>query len=241
MRQSFEQAGFSDDVCRFTAFDNSDANYFDPYQLLNALCSETTEPYLILCHQDVRLDLGNGVEKLLDEIARLNTKHPCWMLAGNAGVDFRGRPVLHLDDPHGRYRSRNLPARVLSLDENFLLIRNGKGLATSPGLSGFHLYGTDLCLNAHVRGGSAYVIDFLLTHLSGGNPHTVEYASALDNLKRYWCQKLWIGLVRTTTGAELSISRNAILRRLLSRRCIINWLWHEEWPLITLRRKCSIH
>ena len=53
-----------------------------------------------------------------------------------------------------------LPAKVHTLDENFIVVRRAANLSLSHDLDGFHLYGTDLCLIADVLGGNRYVIDF---------------------------------------------------------------------------------
>ena len=44
-----------------------------------------------------------------------------------------------------------LPARVATLDELLLVVRRDAGLRFDPEL-GFHLYGADICLQAHERG-----------------------------------------------------------------------------------------
>ena len=44
-----------------------------------------------------------------------------------------------------------LPARVTTLDELLLVVRRDAGLRFDPAL-GFHLYGADICLQAHERG-----------------------------------------------------------------------------------------
>ena len=88
-----------------------------------------------------------------------------WAVAGNAGGSRALRVIRSVTDPHGGGTGDPLPAGVHSLDENFLVIRTGTGVRCSPQLSGFHLYGTDLCLNALEQGRQPYVIDFRLRHL----------------------------------------------------------------------------
>jgi hypothetical protein len=225
MREAFAEAGFSDEMCRFSEFDNTGENRFEPYRLIDQLISDTPQRYLILCHQDVRPNLGHSAAFLVSVLDALNKSNPGWLVAGNAGVDCYGNSILHLDDPHGRFRATDLPRRVLSLDENFLVIRPRSGLGTSPELNGFHFYGTDLALNASVQGGGAFVIGFLLTHLSAGNIASAGYLDTKDRFEKVWRGRLDVGLVRTPTGAEFRISRRPLIERILRRRRIGKVLW----------------
>lgn len=232
MRAAFAAARFSEEHCRFSSFDNTAGNRFDPYRLVDSLIAETPEPYLILCHQDVRPDLGSTAMDLLAVLEALDQSDPRWVIAGNAGVDLRGRFVLHLDDPYGRFRAVQLPRRVVSLDENFLVIRSRCGLLTSPDLSGFHLYATDLVLNARLRRQEAYVIDFPLTHLSAGNRDSNAFAEARERFMLVWRPRLFIGLIQTTTCAALYISCLPVVEKLLRRGRIRRVLWRFKLGLI---------
>ena len=208
MRRSFEEAGFTSERASFTVHDNSQANRHDPYEVLRKIPAGGPEPYVIFCHQDVRLDLGHGYDQFATQVALLNSQHPRWVAAGNAGGGEDGRLLLHLDDPTGQWRERTLPVNARSLDENFLLLRRACAPFCSPGLSGFHLYGTDVCLNAIVRGGSAHVIDFLLSHGSKGNQQTIAFVEAQNRLVQHWQKHFLAGIVRTTcTEFLLSCSR----------------------------------
>lgn len=217
MRRSFESAGFTPGRARFTVHDNSRENRHDPYEVLRTLPAGGPEPYVIFCHQDVRLDLGHGYEQFATQVALLDGRHPRWVAAGNSGGGEDGRLLLHLDDPAGRWREPTLPVKVRSLDENFLLLRRKHTPFCSPGLSGFHFYGTDVCLNAIVRGGSAHVIDFLLSHGSQGSRHSPAFAAAQDRLVRYWDQRFLAGIVRTTC-TELVLGCGTLVHGLLGKR-----------------------
>src|SRR2546423_9119907 len=86
MRESFEQAGFTEEKCRYTLFDNTEGNRHEPYAAINAALDEGDEPYLVFCHQDVRADRGDGYQELLAAIRSLDSERPEWAVAGNAGV-----------------------------------------------------------------------------------------------------------------------------------------------------------
>jgi hypothetical protein len=125
----------------------------------------------------VRLDRGGGAPELIAALAGLDRLDPEWVVAGNAGGTSDLRLVRGLYDPHGGSTDDRLPVRVVSLDENFLVFNRSRPPRCSPGLSGFHLYGTDVSLNASKERGAAYVIDMPLTHLSGGSMDS-EYEAA---------------------------------------------------------------
>lgn len=200
MRSSFETAGFSAPLVRFTVEEG------EPYAGITRL-GRSEEPYVLLIHQDVRCDWGETPESLQARLAELTAADPDWTVAGNAGgspPSFRARleeltgadlariapggrglnPVRHISDPHGTTWASGLPRRVLALDENTLILRTERRPACSAELSGWHLYGADLVLNAEVKGGTAYVIDFRLTHLSGGK--TEGYEESKRRLFEHW-------------------------------------------------------
>ena len=168
MVASFEAGGFTAPDCEFIYLDNAGGNALSAYRGLNRLLDEADGTTVILCHQDVRL-LSDGRRALDARLAELDRRAPDWGLAGNAGGVGPGRLALRISDPHGRdVHVGDLPERVQSLDENFIVVRRSARLAFSSDLDGFHFYGTDLCLQAEVAGWTAHVVDFHLEHLSGG-------------------------------------------------------------------------
>ena len=167
--RSFRRAGFDGDDCEFLYIDNSRQNNFTAYDGLNHLLNHGQGEYVILCHQDVLLDF-DGRDELDEQLQGLTRLDPYWAIAGNAGGVGAGELAIRITDPHGAdQKTHQLPQAVSSLDENFLVIKSAARLAFSSDLSGFHFYGTDICLLADVAGYNSYVIDFHLRHLSGGN------------------------------------------------------------------------
>ena len=152
MLQTFNAAGFVDD-CECLMIDNSESNQQDAYQAIQYFLTEAQGKYLIICHQDVRLnhDTRNELDKALTELDSIDPK---WAVAGNAGGASNFNQIFQrISDPHGVDQKLGpLPSRVSSLDENFLILKRSTGVSTSKELSGFHLYGTDLCLNAERLG-----------------------------------------------------------------------------------------
>lgn len=177
MVRSFRDHGFAPPDCEFIYLDNGSGNRLSAYRGLNRLLQEAAGDYVILCHQDVRL-LADGRAALDLRLAELSARDPKWALAGNAGGSAPGKLALRISDPHGKDQHvGDLPERVDTLDENFIVCRSSARLALSDDLDGFHFYGTDLCLLADIRGFSAYVIDFHLEHLSGGTTDSTFWAA----------------------------------------------------------------
>lgn len=168
MRESFRAGGFDGSDCEYLCIDNTGASQTDAFRGLNAILNAARGRFIVLCHQDVRL-LDDQRGTLQQRLAALDDLDPSWALAGNAGGVAPGTLAIRITDPHGADRRiGHLPARVMSLDENFIVVRRDARIGFSHDLSGFHFYGPDICLNAAIKGHSAYVIDFHLRHLSAG-------------------------------------------------------------------------
>jgi hypothetical protein len=233
MRSSMAAVGFDSQTCRFTALDNHLTNVHDPYQVLQRLGGDGEEPYVILCHQDLLFDHATSAETLTLRLAHLDELDPAWAIAGTAGGDRGGSAVLHLDDPTGSYRWPTLPHLVVTLDENFLVLRRSQYVRPTPSLSGFHLYGTDLGLNATVQRKSCYVIDFPVHHLSAGDPEGQAFIAAERELVREWRSRLMWGVVKTTC-TTLSISFVPPAERVLAARRVRRFLCDHRWTLCPL-------
>jgi hypothetical protein len=198
MRQSFGEAGFTAEHASFTELTGAGrADEPEPYSTITNLVSTLSEPFFILCHQDLRLDQGHGIDDLVRVVRDLEERDDRWSVAGNAGGSRALRVVRSLTDPHGGATDDSFPAPVHSLDENFLLIRTGTAIRCSPELRGFHLYGTDLCLNALAQRSQPYVIDFRVRHLSRGT-RDEDYARARDRFVARWSPRFVACYVRTT-------------------------------------------
>lgn len=189
MKASFIEAGFTENQCRYSLFDNSQGNRYEPYSSLKFIQANTSEPYIIFCHQDILINQGYGFEQLIQVIKELDEKDPRWAVLGNAGVNNDYEFVVKISDPNNfEPWQGELPQPVHALDENFLVINSTADFTSSPDLSGFHLYGSDFCLNAILKGYSCYVIDFYITHLSGGN-RDQNFWNLKGKFQEKWNQK----------------------------------------------------
>lgn len=167
MRLSFQNAGFTDDVCEFIYIDNSERNQADAFEAVNLFLQEAVGDLVIICHQDIRLH-DHDISQLERVIAEITSLDPGWAVLGNAGGVSPGQLAIRITDPKGTDTSTGtFPAQVAAIDENFMLVRRAANLAVSGDLSGYHFYGTDLCIVADVLGYSSYVIDFHLHHIGG--------------------------------------------------------------------------
>lgn len=224
MRASFAAAGFDDATCRFSVFDNREANTHEAYRAFNQAMEETQEPYVIFCHQDILLDRGCGCAELRDIIQDLERTDPDWAVLGNAGVTKDHQVVLRVHDPFSiDWDPDHRPVKVCSLDENFLVIKTASGLRCSENLHGFHLYATDLCLQAAQAKRTCYVVGFYLTHLSTGRLDDSFFA-ARAALQAQWNRRFrfrYVGTVCTT----LFLSRSKAARLVFGSSRVTRWLF----------------
>lgn len=208
MKDSFVKAGFGPADCQFLYVDNSQINQFDAFQAINRFFTEARGRYIIICHQDVLIEHDNRkvLEKCIDEINELD---PSWGILGNAGAADIYSVSMVVTENGTLFRKGDLPARVSSLDENFLLVKSEANLAVSSNLSGFHLYGTDMCLIAECLGRNSYAIDFNLTHKSSGRMNASFHEISAKLQKKY--NRFFRGRYIKTTITRFYIGAGPIL------------------------------
>jgi hypothetical protein len=211
--KSLADAGF-DEPTRLSDRDS------DPYETITRL--GTGEGYAILCHQDIRFDQGMDERDLRAKVDELSAADPCWTVAGNAGVTRHGHIIWGPQDEAGRPHADLCPAQVVSLDENFLILNCNRSPRCSPGLSGFHFYGTDVSLNAIRDGGTAYVIDLRMSHLSTGTRGR-SFEDARQRLVSLWDKQSLFRYVGTTT-TTLFMSRVPFARRIFGSTRVLMWV-----------------
>lgn len=228
MKASFRAHGFTDIDCEFLVIDNTHGRGTDAYHGLNQVLDDARGAYVILCHQDVVLvdDDRRVLEQRLAELTELDRR---WAVAGNAGGTESGNLVIRISDKHGEnQRIGSFPARVVSLDENFMVVRRGSRVGFSGDLEGFHFYGADICVVADILGLTSYVIDFHLRHLGGGAKGQA-FAQSRQAFKAKWrralrhryitttCDQVAVGAMRPRTGIRGLMLRSVRVGRRLRR------------------------
>ena len=139
----------------------------------NAGIAEATNKILVFAHQDVYLP-HNWLEHLNCALGQLATSDPAWGVLGVYGIarSLEGNGYLHstgLQKTLGKQFDQ--PIEVVSLDEMLLVTRRSANLFFDERLPGFHLYGTDLCMEAQRRAMNNYVISAFCIHNSNGIAH----------------------------------------------------------------------
>lgn len=210
MLSSFVEAGFSTDDCEYRYVDNTLGNSFDAYTGINHFLQNSNAEYIIICHQDILLKFDKR-EQLEQRIAEVNQLDKNWAVLGNAGTNnpfLLSMVMTHADLV--THKVGVLPSKANSLDENFLLVKRSANIALSGDLSGFHLYGTDICLVAACLGYNAYVVEFSLLHLSMGKMDRSFY-SLSEKLQAKYSFFFRSRYVKTTV-TRFFLSSNVVLR-----------------------------
>lgn len=184
MFDSFQKAGFQSG-CEYLCIDNTSANSYEAFGGINRFLREARGKYLIICHQDIVLH-DHRIQDLDSRINEMDSIDSKWAVLSNAGgINFKYL-AMHVKQKSGNQLFEPLlPLRAITVDENFIVVKNSANLALSNNLAGFHMYGTDLCLIADILGYTSYVIAFNLTHKSDGKVDKTFYTNRNDLIKKY--------------------------------------------------------
>ncbi|HTY85969.1 MAG TPA: glycosyltransferase [Candidatus Acidoferrum sp.] len=147
------------DVLLQRGFDGAAAAY-------NAAMDKARSDLLVFVHQDVYLPAG-WLARVENAVGMISEKDPDWGVLGVWGVQTSGeRAGLVYDGGWGRILGGQFDGglEVESLDEMVLILRKSAGLNFDPRIAGFHMYGTDICLEAKRRGKKCYAIAALSIH-----------------------------------------------------------------------------
>jgi len=161
----------------------------------NAALAEASNEIVVFAHQDVYLP-QNWRRNLDHALGQLATTDPTWGVAGVFGIT-QSKVCEH----RGHCYSTGLrailgagfsaPIEAQSLDELVLIVRRSSGLSFDDELPGFHLYGTDICLQATSKGMGSYIVPAFCIHNSTAvKYYPVDFWRAYFYLRRKWSRRL---------------------------------------------------
>ena len=173
-----------------------ESDHATPGLAYNAGLDRTNAEVVIFAHQDVYLP-ADWERQLREAMRWLNEQDPNWAVLGPTGRGIDNQR----DTMYGRVWSRgiyreigepiNQPIKSSSLDEMVLVLRRNSGLRFDPALPSYHLYGTDIILEAQRQGYHSYVIPNPAVHNSEPVRRLDQsYGRAYHYMKRKWPEHL---------------------------------------------------
>ncbi len=136
----------------------------------NSAIEEAESDVLVFAHQDVFLP-ETWLHDLNKTLELLSRSDPQWAVLGAWGVKASGECAGHVYCA-GNIKRLGAPfegvAEVTSLDELILILRKSSGVRFDERLEGFHMYGTDICLESRRRGMKCYAIPAFCVHNTNG-------------------------------------------------------------------------
>jgi hypothetical protein len=206
MLNSFLHKGFDKETCEYLYIDNTAGCTFDAYRGLNRFLQQAKGKYIIICHQDIIVH-DHDRHHLANRIAEIDQADKNWAILANAGgINFKWIATNLTQGTGNRITEKRLPLLTKTVDENFIVVKNSANLALSNDLSGFHMYGTDICLMADILGFNSYIIDFNIIHKSDGNADKGFYNSRKAFIKKY--NHAFRGRFMSTTITRFYLSGN---------------------------------
>jgi hypothetical protein len=178
---------------------NTSMQFESAAEALNHGLKQATCRYVAFVHQDVVLP-SYWIKRLLSQLSIVDKVNDNWGVVGVSGVTASGHQVGHIVDPYGHRCYLPLPREVQSLDEVCLIIRKESGLRFDEELGGFHFYGSDLCLQARVKGLPNFAVDACLEHLGKGKMDADFHRIAARLLEKWKGRYCPIRVIETTCG-----------------------------------------
>ena len=183
-----------------------------------------TSEILVFAHCDVYFP-DNWFERLSWEVDRLSRIDGSWAVAGISSKTSADQLVGRIFDTSlepvfpetsGVFGSSlATPVRIVSADELVLIVRRASGVSFDPLLPEFHLYGTDIILEAEKQGKGAYGLDMPLIHNAKAQLRLgPDYVRAYRYMVSKWRGRLPV----PTTCVPLTQSRRLLpMQRLKAR------------------------
>lgn len=159
----------------------------------NTALDTATTDLIVFAHQDVYFPAG-WFSTLRASVAQLDHHQVPWGVLGSFGASrhvWGGLGTVYTTGLgfHGNPIAEAHPAETL--DEIVLVVRRSSGLRFDPELPGFHLYGTDLCMQARARGLGVYAVPGMCVHNTNQLLTLPDaYHDAYRFVKRKWVRHL---------------------------------------------------
>jgi hypothetical protein len=184
---------------------------------------------MVFAHQDVYLP-KDWTDKLDRALELLGSQDPDWAVLGVFGAMRGGSRDLR-----GHCYSTGLqkmlgagfetPLEASSLDELVLVVRRSTELRFDDKMPDYHLYGTDICLQAQSLGLKAYIISAFCIHNSRGLKY---FPMAFWRSYLYTRSKWWDRLPVTTSCTIVEKTCARMFRQIA--RDVKAWLLSSREP-----------
>jgi len=195
--ESLKKKNFINDCDEILSIDNSFQNQHDCFSAIRNFVERGTNEYIVIVHDDVIFN--NSRDELISQIKKIELLDDSVAVFGVAGlyknhINGVGRFISNRGKEDWGFNNNGI---VTSLDECFLIIKKSSAVTVSVGLTGFHFYGSDICLNASRNGKRCYVIDYPITHLSPGNLD-ISFLTARSDYSAHLSRVGFMGILSTT-------------------------------------------
>lgn len=177
-----------------------------------------TAEFLIFTHCDVYFP-KRWFERLEWEVNRLARIDSNWAIAGFSAITSSGELVGRIWDSSlepitkGVFgKPLTVPIPIVSTDEMAFVVRREANITFDPLLPNFHLYATDIILNAERCGKRSYGLDMPLIHNAKAQLRVgPDYVGSYKYMVQKWSKRL---PVPTTCGTITSNPIKPLFRRL---------------------------
>jgi hypothetical protein len=158
---------------------------------------KATAEFLIFTHCDVYFP-SRWFERLQLEVDRLARIDRDWAVAGISAMTPSGELVGRIWDAslepitHGVFgKALTTPVPIISTDEMAFVVRRRANITFDPLLPNFHLYATDIILNAEREGKHSYGLDIPLIHNAKAQLRVGrDYVESYDYMVKKWRGRL---------------------------------------------------
>ena len=159
----------------------------------NSALADAHHDVVLFVHQDVYLPTG-WFDSARRAMAFLDASGSRWGVLGSFGSSrtvFGGLGCVFTTGKGVHGNALTVPTPAETLDEIVLILRKSSGLRFDDGLPHFHLYGSDICLQARRRGLVSYAIPAPCVHNTNQLLQLpAEFYECYHYMKRKWYREL---------------------------------------------------